>query len=87
MKKIILAVAVIALPFLFSGCGKKVANVEKVPEQTAQQGNNNNVALSENTTASENKEVPLPQGDDVVRLFFSLINEKKFPKRWRCLTR
>lgn len=78
MKKIILAVAVIALPFLFSGCGKKQAATEKVPEQMAQQESSVNTA--QNQEVSQPAEVLLPQEEDIVRLFFNLINEKRIPE-------
>jgi len=78
MKKILFVVAIIVLPFLFSGCGKKPATMEKVPEQTAQEETNANVA--QNQEVSETSEVPLPQEEDIARLFFSLINEKRIPE-------
>ncbi|OGI25987.1 MAG: hypothetical protein A3J76_03790 [Candidatus Moranbacteria bacterium RBG_13_45_13] len=82
MNKILLKatlISVLIIPFLFSGCGKKQVVTEKVPEQTTQQETNNNVALPQNTTAPENQKVSLSQGEDVARLFFSLINEGKIP--------
>ena len=72
MKKILLATAIFALLFLFTGCGKKSASTEKILDQTTQEKTNANVA--------QNQEVPLPQGEDIVRLFFSLINEKRIPE-------
>jgi hypothetical protein len=78
MKKILSVAAIFVLPFLFSGCGKKQPTVEKVPEQTAQQ--ETNATISDNQKVAETAEVPLPQGEDIVRLFFNLINEGKIPE-------
>ena len=75
MKKVLSVMAIIVLPFLLSGCGKKQTTTEKVPEQTAQP--ENNATTSDNQKTAETAEVPLPQGEDIVRLFFNLINEGK----------
>jgi len=72
MKKILFVATIIVLPVLFAGCGKKPVPMEKVQDQTTQEKTNVNVA--------QNQEVPLPQGEDIVRLFFSLINEKRIPE-------
>lgn len=69
MKKYSIFVSIVAASFLFSGCGKK---------QTAQKETIAN--MNQNQEVSQQTEVPLPQGEDIVRLFFSLINEKKIPE-------
>lgn len=52
--------------------------VEKVPEQTMQQETNNNVEKTQEVTESE--KIPLPQEEDIVRLFFNLIEEGRIPE-------
>jgi len=78
MKKSLTITFVVASTLLLSGCGKKQATMEKVPEQTAQQESNNNAQQTQEVAKSEN--VPLPQEEDIVRLFFNLINEGKIPE-------
>ena len=78
MKKILSIAAGFAVVFLFSGCGKKQAAVEKVPEQTTQEESGN--IAEQNQDVSETAEVPILQGEDTIRLFFSLISEKKIPE-------
>ena len=68
MKKYSILVSIVAAAFLFSGCGKK---------QTAQKETIAN--MNQNQEVSQQTEVPLPQGEDIVGLFFSLIDEKKIP--------
>jgi hypothetical protein len=69
MKKYSIIVSIVAAIFLFSGCGKK---------QAAQKESIAN--MNQNQEVSQQTEVPLPQGEDIVRLFFSLIDEKKIPE-------
>jgi hypothetical protein len=78
MKKIFLAVIIIILPFLFSGCGKKPVVTEKIPEQAVQEEANPNA--QQNQEVGEIAEVPLPQGEDIVRSFFNLIEEGRIPE-------
>jgi hypothetical protein len=77
MKKILLIVAVFVIPFLFSGCSGKQAAMEKITEPDVPQETNNNAEQAREIAKSES--VPLPQEEDIVRLFFSLINEKRIP--------
>jgi hypothetical protein len=69
MKKYSIIVPIVAAIFLFSGCGK---------QQTAQKETIAN--MNQNQEVSQQAEVPLPQKEDIVRLFFNLINEKKIPE-------
>ena len=78
MKRILFFAVVVIIPFLFSGCGKKQAATEKVPEQTVQKEANTSVTQGQDV--AESVQAPLPQGEDVVRLFFNLINEKRIPE-------
>jgi len=78
MEKILPVAIIFALSFLLSGCGKKSVVTEKVPEQAAQQ--ENNAITPDNQKVTENAEVPLPQGEDIVRSFFNLIGEGKIPE-------
>lgn len=69
MKKYSIFVSIVVAIFLLSGCGKK---------QTTQK---ETIAdMNQNQEVSQQTEVPLPQGEDIVRLFFSLIDEKKIPE-------
>lgn len=77
MKKFLFATTILILPFIFSGCEKKKTTTEKVPEQTVQEETNSN---AQNQEIAESENVPLPQEEDIVRLFFNLINEKRIPE-------
>ncbi|MCX6763015.1 MAG: hypothetical protein NT093_04540 [Candidatus Moranbacteria bacterium] len=63
---------------LLSGCGKKQSVTGKVPGQMVRQ--ETSVGAEKNQEVSQSAEVPLPQGEDIVKLFFNLINEKKIPE-------
>jgi hypothetical protein len=78
MKKILPVATIFALSFFLSGCGKKPATMEKVPEQTVQEEANSN--MQQNQEVGEIAEVPLPQGEDIVRSFFNLIGEGRIPE-------
>jgi len=75
MKKYSIAISIVFAVFLLSGCGKKPVATEKVLEQTAQKETIANT--DQKQEVPQTAEVPLPQGEDIVRLFFSFINEKK----------
>jgi hypothetical protein len=78
MKKLILLSVVLVLPVIFSGCGKKQAVTEKIPEPIAQEQTSADVSQKQEIAESET--APFPQEEDVARLFFSLINEKRIPE-------
>ncbi len=78
MKKYSIAISIVFAVFLLSGCGKKPVATEKVLEPIVREEANPNAQQVQEV--AETTEVPLPQGEDIVRLFFSLINEKKIPE-------
>lgn len=79
MNKILVSIMLALLaPFIFSGCVKKKIATEKIPEQTAQE--KTNINAGQNQEVAESEEVPLPQGGDIVRLFFNLLDEKRIPE-------
>ena len=69
---------VVALSLFLSGCGEKPVATENIPEQTAQKETIAN--MNQNQEVSQTAEVPLPQGEDIVRLFFNLIGEGRIPE-------
>lgn len=77
MKKIILFPVLLLSLFMFSACDiKKEVDQNKEVLQTPTSEVENN---QENT-------VPLPQGEDIIRSFFSLINEKRIPEAISMMT-
>lgn len=82
MKKILFLIAVGAVPFLFSGCGGKNQSNQAEPKKTIDQpaGQNSDTGATPDQTSAQSGEVPQPQGEDVVRTFVNLINEKRIPE-------
>ena len=78
MKKYSVVVFTVALSLLLSGCGKKPVATEKVPEPMVQEEANPNAQQVQEV--AETTEVPLPQGEDIVKLFFNLIGEGRIPE-------
>lgn len=78
IKKYSVVVFAVALLLLLSGCGKKQVATEKVPEQTTQKESIAN--MNQNQEVSQQAEISLPQGEDIVRLLFNLIGEGRIPE-------
>ena len=70
---IIIAVLIlVSLPVIYFSKSSKKPNSETITSQVQNQ-------LSTSTSSSTGSTVPLPTGEDIIRTFINLINEKKIP--------
>lgn len=71
MKKKILLLALLANSFFLFGCTFSAKKIITPPEPPP---------VSPTTSPKSENEVPLPTGEEIVRTFFELINEKRVPE-------